>query len=134
MQKELDKKSSEFLAFIGVIGAAIALTCFIQLLIAMYDFWFNYVFIAIHFYSFIAFITLVSKKRFSVILVTISAVLTFIVSAAYLALGTFSLMVLLFMFYAIVVTVLLFINEYPKKLYHHYLYHKQEAAYWDGKI
>ena len=80
----------------------------------MYDFWFNYLFIAIHFYSFIAFITLVSKKRFSVILVTISAVLTFIVSAAYLALGTFSLMVLLFMFYAIVVTVLLFINEYPK--------------------
>ena len=29
---------------------------------------------------------------------------------------------------------LLFINEYPKKLDHHYLHHKQEAAYWDGKI
>ncbi|MFY8128726.1 MAG: hypothetical protein ACOVMM_10135 [Chitinophagaceae bacterium] len=134
MQKELNKKQSEFLAYIGVTGAAIAFTCFAQWLIAMYDFWFNYVFIAIHLYSFIAYIMLVSKKRYSVLLVTISAALTLFVSAAYFALNTLSPIIIVFMLYGIVITVLLYINEYPKKLYHHYLYHKQESDYWEGKI
>jgi hypothetical protein len=134
MQKELNKNSSEFLAFIGVAGAAIAFTCFAQLLFAMYDFWFNYVFLAIHFYSFIVYILLVSKKRYSVLLVTISAVLTLFVSAAYIALNTFSPIIIVFMLYGIIATVLLYMNEYPKKLYEHYLYRKQESDFWEGKI
>lgn len=134
MHRELDKKSSEFIAYVGVVGAAIAFTCFAQWLIAMYNFWFNYVFVAIHFYSFIAYITLVSKKRYSVVLVTVSAILTLIVSAAYMALNTISPIIVVFMLYGIIITALLYINDYPAKLKSHYLHKKQEDDYWEGKI
>ena len=134
MPAEISRKDAELCGMLGCVGAAIATVVLLQHLYFMVAIWIAYIMALVYMLSIIAFVLLATKKNIAPVLLIISSGLTLATVLYHTLAVAFSMLVTLLMLYSIIVTIVIYIEEMPRKLNAHYLYKKSENDYWENKL
>jgi hypothetical protein len=126
-----DKNLCEYIATFGVL---LSLTCLIQHLAFAIPGPITNPMIPAYVFAIVAFVLLGLKKPVSVILLIVSAGFSFIIEYLWLTHYSFSLVVLLFCLYNVIIIVVLFAEQVPRKLKMQAVAEKNERDMWAGKI
>jgi hypothetical protein len=126
-----EKNLCEYCATFGVL---LSLTCLVQHSIFAIPGRITNPMIPAYVFAIVAFLLLGLKKPVSVILLIISAGFSFIIEYLWLTHYAFSLVVLLFFLYHVIIITLLFTEQVPKKLKMKAAAEKNERDTWAGKI
>ncbi|HMC99978.1 MAG TPA: hypothetical protein VKH37_07490 [Ferruginibacter sp.] len=129
---ELSKQDESFLNNMGIAGVLLSLTCLVQHLIFMVDFWVSYLVIGIYIISLIGYIFMLKKAEAVTVLLLISTILIFLVQVYLVLSATFSLILLLLLAYSTITTVLLYSMSFPQKLRVYHLALREEENNWRG--
>lgn len=118
----------------GTFGVLLSLTCLVQHLIFAIPGRVTNPMIPAYVFAIIAFLLLGLKKTVSVILLLISTGFSFIIEYLWLTHYSLSLVVLLLFLYHVIILILLFTEQVPKKLKIKEVAEKKERDIWAGKI
>jgi len=126
----LTNKQKDICAYTGLFGALLNATCLIQLMIITRDHWISYALMAIYVFSIFTFILLGVQKPIAPWLLIICATFLLMVELFFVFSGIFSLVVLLSFIYSVIIVVVFFVEQLPKKLKEKALAEKAESLAW----
>ena len=131
---QLTNGQKDFCAYTGFFGVLIGLTCFIQHLSIFRSHWITTTLTFFYVIVIVSFLLLALKKPIAPVLLIITGIISLLIEALFLAAGLFSLAVLLLFLYNVVIVVLLYMEEIPKRLRILAQHEKKEREEWAGKI
>lgn len=132
--EHLTKKQESFCENGGIFGVLISLTCLIQHIVFMIPAWVNYAVIAVYFLSITGFILLAKRSSKAYLIILISSILIFLVTALMILSFVFSLVLLILLIYSILMIVFMKVNDIPKQLHQKEKAERAEREKWDGII
>jgi hypothetical protein len=130
----LTKSENNLCDYAATFGVLLSLTCLVQHLIFAIPGRVTNPMIGGYVLAVISFLLLGLKKPVSIILLIISTVFSFVIEYLWLTHYSFSLVVLLFFLYNLIITIILFAEQIPKKLKLKNAAEKAEKDQWAGKV
>jgi hypothetical protein len=130
----LTNKQQDLCGYCGTFGALITVTCLIQLFIIANAHWIAFLLMGFYIFIMGSFILLALQKSFAPLLLILSSVFSFIAEVILILTGLFSVIVIILFVYAITITIVVFMEQIPKRLKEKALLIKAERDDWAGKI
>lgn len=129
--ESLSKLQQNFCETAGVIGIFISVLCFIQHLVLMSNHWVNFIALVVYACGIITFIALTKKWHTTsgLIIASTAGLILF-----YLLFWPRAFLVLVFLGYTIIVSIIYYAGATNSHLYNRYLLRKEERKAWEGKI
>lgn len=130
----LSKKDQQFCDYAGLAGIGLTVVCFTQ---ELYYMIFNYrhlLIISGFICLLIAFSLLIRRSVYTAVIISISAVWMFGIEAFTILAGLFSLAGVILTAYTIVIVVLFFMEDLPKKFKERRAQIRSEDDYWKDKL
>lgn len=127
-------KQQDFCAYCGIFGVLISLTCIIQLLVIAEAHWIPFTLLCMYVFVLTSFILLALQKPVAPLLLIISSFLSLLAEAALILTALFSAIVIIQFIYSVVITVVVYMDEIPKRLKEKAALLKAEKESWAGKI
>ncbi len=134
LTNRLTNSQKDFCAYAGVFGILLSLTCLIQHLVIFKSHWITTSLAIFYLLAITSFLLLSLQKPIAGIFLIISAVCSLLVEVLLLNGGLFSLTVLLLFLYHVIIVVLLYMGEIPKRLQLQAEQERKEQEEWNGKI
>lgn len=131
---KLSKKEDEYITVAGVVGAALSLTALLQhFYFTNTSIWATLMLIPYTF-TFISYVLLAAKNKAAHVFLFISIFLLFIAEILILLQSVYTPIVMLVFIYTLIVVVLLYTENIPKKLKERFLSKKKEDDFWSDKL
>jgi len=127
-------KQQDLCGYCGTFGALIALTCVVQLLVIGNAHWIVYSLLAIYLFIMTSFILLALQNSLAPPLLIVSSVLSFVAEGTLILTYLFSFIVIVLFLYSVTITVVIFMEQVPKRLKEKAQLIKAEQDDWAGKI
>ena|SRR5215813_4566678 len=118
----------------GGFGVLLTITCLIQHFIYAIPSPITNPMIPAYFFTIASFLFFAFQKGFSIVLLIISAAISFIIEFLWITHASFSLVVLMLFIYNVTIIIALFVENIPKKLKMKRAAEKAERDVWAGKI
>jgi predicted membrane protein len=132
--RSLSKSKQDFCSYAGTFGVLIGLTCLVQHTLMKGEAWATYLLAGIYIFSIVAFLMFGIQHVISPGLLVISSSLIFFAEMLLIVNGIYSLIVLVFLIYALVITIYSFVEGVPKLLKLKAQAIREEEQEWSGKI
>jgi len=131
----LSQKDEAFLSNMGIGGALLTITCFIQLVLVMEDaHWISFTILAIYLLALASYILMIKKSALAPPMLFASGVLIFLAEAYLILATTYSLVLLLLLIYSAVTIALVYSSGVIKKMRERDLAAKQESENWKNVL
>lgn len=130
----LTTRQKDICSYAGAFGILLSLTCLIQHIMITRSHWITFVMLGIYFFAALAFFLLALQKQIAPLLLIISTALAFIAQVILMRHGLFSLVVVLQLLYHVIVVVIIYVEQIPKRLKLKAQLLRQEEENWRDKI
>jgi hypothetical protein len=127
-------RQQDLCAYFGIFGVLITLTCIVQVLVIANAHWIPLVLLVMYLFVLTSFILLALQKAAAPLLLIISSFLSLLAEAALILTALFSAIVIIQFIYSFVITIVIYMDEIPKRLKEKAVLLKMERESWAGKI
>jgi hypothetical protein len=132
--QDLSNQQKDLCGYGGAFGVMIAVTVLIQHFNLTRPHLVTYSMAAIYAFAITSFTLLAFQKKFAPVFLIISCILVFLAEATLIINFVFSLIVFILFVYTVIITVMVYMGDLPKRLREKALLLKVENESWQGKL